>query len=172
MAGLPKKYAKMGFKKGWKAYRASKRTKKKSLNTRRASTPSMAKKRRSIRRRASKVAKRRSSKGLGKAALPLANAAYGFTYGVIETPVKYGMTKIPFAKVGDIVVSYPVVADAVMLGFDLTVALLAKGKIRNFAANGVTKESGNMGNRASSYLMGIALGSDPAAQSSNDMLFG
>jgi len=28
MAGLPKKYAKMGFKKGWKAYKATKSTKK------------------------------------------------------------------------------------------------------------------------------------------------
>lgn len=37
MAGLPKKYAKMGFKKGWKAYKASKKgtkTKAKSKKSR------------------------------------------------------------------------------------------------------------------------------------------
>jgi len=50
MAGLPRKYAKMGFKKGWKAYRASKgKTKKKA-------SPSPAKKGKPmVRRRARKA---------------------------------------------------------------------------------------------------------------------
>jgi len=34
--GLPKKYAKMGFKKGWKAYKASKRGRRRSPTKRRA----------------------------------------------------------------------------------------------------------------------------------------
>lgn len=51
--GLPKKYAKMGFKKGWKAYKASKRKRK--------SNPSSTRKKNKKRRKTT-VAKRRRSR--------------------------------------------------------------------------------------------------------------
>ena len=38
-AGLPKKYAKMGFKKGWRAYKASKRKTRRKTRTVRRSNP-------------------------------------------------------------------------------------------------------------------------------------
>jgi hypothetical protein len=64
MAGLPKKYAKMGFAKGWKAYRAAKRKRKspakpKRKTTTRRRTQPMARKRKTSRRRrtARKVAR-------------------------------------------------------------------------------------------------------------------
>lgn len=43
MAGLPKKYAKMGFKKGWKAYKASKSGSKTQKTNRRKSNVAKAK---------------------------------------------------------------------------------------------------------------------------------
>ena len=51
--GLPKKYAKMGFAKGWKAYRASKRSRSKTKTKPRT----MAKKRTYSRRRGSSTKK-------------------------------------------------------------------------------------------------------------------
>ena len=68
MAGLPKKYAKMGFAKGWRAYRASKGKAKKKKST---SSPKKGKpmaRRRSIRSRARRFIGRR------KGVVPLADA--------------------------------------------------------------------------------------------------
>lgn len=53
MAGLPKKYAKMGFSKGWKAYRASKGMKKKAGSTVAARKRRKTSARRVVRRAAS-----------------------------------------------------------------------------------------------------------------------
>lgn len=70
MAGLPRKYAKMGFRKGWAAFRSAKKTKKKGA--------SVAKKRRSPTKRARTIIKtvavkvrRRARSGAG----PLARVA-------------------------------------------------------------------------------------------------
>ena len=64
MSGLPKKYAKMGFKKGWKAYKASKRKKPKTRiprkKTRRKKGRTMAKK---TKRRASSKTPKINKKG-------------------------------------------------------------------------------------------------------------
>ena len=52
--GLPKKYAKMGFAKGWKEYKKSKkRNRSKSLSTKTTKKNTMAKKKKTYRRRGS-----------------------------------------------------------------------------------------------------------------------
>ena len=59
MAGLPKKYAKMGFKKGWAAYKKSKRaTTTKRKSTKRKTAPKT--------RRRSTVARKKQNKRRGK----------------------------------------------------------------------------------------------------------
>ena len=73
MAGLPKKYAKMGFKKGWKAYRAAKRggtTKRKAAAPKvkyRTRTVTVKSKRRrpSVTKKAAPRRRRRSAGGAG-----------------------------------------------------------------------------------------------------------
>lgn len=48
MAGLPKKYAKMGFKKGWAAYKKTKRTSTRKPSGKRKSTKTKAKSKGSV----------------------------------------------------------------------------------------------------------------------------
>jgi len=60
--GLPAKYAKMGFKKGWKAYKASK---KKTSRTRKASPPRRKGGRKTMARRK----KRRGGKSIANTAM-------------------------------------------------------------------------------------------------------
>jgi len=80
MAGLPKKYAKMGFKKGWRAYKASKRT-----GVKRRRTYAKPARRRTYKRSYAKKAKKRSGNmnmnfggGLGK------GIAVGVAAGVVN----------------------------------------------------------------------------------------
>jgi len=75
MAGLPKKYAKMGFKKGWAAYKRA-HPKKRSSSTKKRSKPT-------TKRRRKTVAKRRTTRrkkyttvsvmALGQAAMQFSN---------------------------------------------------------------------------------------------------
>lgn len=55
MAGLPKKYARMGFKRGWAAYKRTKRTTKRRTYKPKKRVVRMARRRRTYRRRISRA---------------------------------------------------------------------------------------------------------------------
>jgi len=75
MAGLPKKYAKMGFKKGWKAYKRTKR-------------PTIRKvKSRGIKTMAKKSYRRKSTSVFGKLNTPLTGAAGTVLYESLISPM-------------------------------------------------------------------------------------
>lgn len=97
MAGLPKKYAKMGFKKGWAAYKKSKKkstpkrkpTKRKAAPRRRRST--MARGRRKQRRRTKKY-KSVSIMSIGHAAMQYSNLT-GMPLGTVVNEVVMGIVQ-------------------------------------------------------------------------------
>jgi len=75
MAGLPKRYAKMGFKKGWKAF---KRAKKSYSKPKRRTATRKRKKRRKVRTMARrKKYKRRYSRGTNPTKMIMGGIAYG-----------------------------------------------------------------------------------------------
>jgi hypothetical protein len=90
MAGLPKKYAKMGFKKGWRAYKASKKSssKKRSATARRA-RPAKTRRRTMARKR--KRSTRRKSMFSGVAG----KVAGALLYGAIRSPVSNALKSVP-----------------------------------------------------------------------------
>lgn len=82
MAGLPKKYAKMGFKKGWKEYKKTKAYKRKNKSTtRKARTTSTTSK------RSRSMAKKRMSK-------QMRHLTGGMAYGAVREPVSDGLRKV------------------------------------------------------------------------------
>jgi len=76
MAGLPKKYARMGFKKGWKAYKKTKSSSSR-VNSRTKRSKTMAK----------KTYKRKNSSLLGKLNNPLLGAAGVVAYESLISPM-------------------------------------------------------------------------------------
>jgi len=91
MAGLPKKYAKMGFKKGWAMFKKSKKSVKATKKT--AKVKTMAK-RKSTRRKAKKAAPSKMGGFMGKfisKALPVA-------YGYAREPLSDLLAKSPIGK--------------------------------------------------------------------------
>jgi len=137
MAGLPKKYAKMGFKKGWKAYRAKKKSssRKRASSARTRSKKTMAKKK--TRRRT-----RRSSQWTPV----LGAAAYGmgreWTLGRLDPLLE----KVPVAG--------PYLDEAAMFGLSY---LLAKGKIPVVKKLKFTKAVGKAGMLIEAYRVGAQL---------------
>ena len=92
MSGLPKKYAKMGFKKGWRAYKSQNRTVK--TPTRRSSK--MAKK---------KTYRRAKSRSRGIAAgLNVGAMIYGGLRQKASMALKPLTSKVPLGTIGDEVV--------------------------------------------------------------------
>jgi len=92
MAGLPKKYAKMGFKKGWAMFKKSKKsTKAAKRTTRTARVKTMAK--RKTYKKKSKVAKAGNSfmNKLISKALPVA-------YGYAREPLSDALANSPLGK--------------------------------------------------------------------------
>lgn len=87
MAGLPKKYAKMGFKRGWAAFKRS----RSSSNSRKRTTKKMAK-RRSI---------RRSTGGLKPTQVLIGGGLYGAVRRYIDGWVKPITSKIPLGTIAD-----------------------------------------------------------------------
>lgn len=87
MAGLPKKYAKMGFKKGWKEY-------KKTLNKRKTSSSRTRKA--SNTRTSKKTVARRKTSSMSKQMRVMAG---GFGYGAIREPMS-DWTQVALNSVG------------------------------------------------------------------------
>jgi len=95
-SGLPKKYAKMGFKKGWKAYKLTKTTKRKAPMR----TTTMAKRRKRTNRPKAvyKKAKRRISRGIKNNPLmtsALTSGVYGAVRGRTSNALVPLVSRIP-----------------------------------------------------------------------------
>lgn len=92
MAGLPKKYAKMGFKKGWKAYKSTKKT----------TVRTMAKKR-SYKKVSTKATKSLGSTFFGKLSKKGIPIAYGFFRNKINDGIANSALgkKIPAFELAD-----------------------------------------------------------------------
>lgn len=84
--GLPKKYAKMGFAKGWKAYKASKRAKPKTkAKSRPKSGGKKMPKKKTVRRKAAKLT-------FGNIKKVLIGAGIAAAYEVVVSPMIPGST--------------------------------------------------------------------------------
>lgn len=143
--GLPKKYAKMGFKEGWKAFNRSK------LNKKQGAKKTMAKKRRSSRsmfRKAKKTYKRASDKSLKVLGVDIMND--------MVMPGIYGAVRVDF---NNLVTPYtnklPVINqlgdNADEVGLILAGALISKyvgnkvPMVRKIARAGIMIESAQLG---------------------------
>lgn len=163
MAGLPKKYAKMGFKKGWRAYKASKRKTSYSAPVRRkkvtkSRTRTMPKKRKTTRR-----AKTQSVFGIN-----LGTAGSAALYGALRAKMSGYLApyteKIPAGAVSDEV------------GMVVATQLLKKmvfkraGLARNALNAGQQIEFARIGEAIAMGQVNLGLNSAPAS-SNNGNLF-
>lgn len=129
--GLPKKYAKMGFKRGWAAYKRSKN--KRTSSPRRARTPTTR------RRRTMAKAKRKYTKRRVPAMTPqkavIGGFIYGFGRGQLNNLVK-GLTSNVALNL----------SDEIALGIaNWYLAKKTKGMVRNAAIVGLGIEAYNVG---------------------------
>jgi hypothetical protein len=154
MAGLPKKYAKLGFKKGWKAFKASKRTTKRKTK--------------STRTRSSKVSnvRRRKSNGFkGLFGTALGAMAYGAGREMISTKLEPITMRIPAGEVADEVVmgalsyammkgkipfikNFPISREIGKAGFYIEMARIGNYLADNVKLNAVNTGSGSVPNSA------------------------
>jgi len=147
MAGLPRKYAKMGFAKGWRAYKNSKKTNIRSVKT-------MAKRRRRSSARTT-YSRKRSSKMGGVAGLMLGGAGYG----LIREPLNQLASKVPFVgSLGD---------EVVLLGASYLMATKGSGIIRKVGRAGLVIEAHNLARNLGGGLLGsITNATTPASSTS------
>jgi len=157
MAGLPRKYAKMGFAKGWRAYKSSKtRTKIKNTARTAGSVKTMARRRYKMARRS----KFRSSTG-GNGVMKLALG--GAIYGLVREPINQFAGKIPL--IGGF-------GDEVALGvISYIAATKGTGWVRNIGRAGVVIEAHNLarnmgGNLLSGFLGNTTTASTPVSTNS------
>jgi len=142
MAGLPKKYAKMGFKKGWRAYKASKGKSRKSYS--RTVRKTVAK------RRSRTMAKRRTYRKKsafgGVAGLVLGGAGYG----VIREPLSQLSAKIPMVGgLGD---------EVALMGASYLMATKGSGIIRKIGRAGLVIEAHNLARNLAGGVIGAVTG--------------
>ena len=170
--GLPKKYAKMGFKKGWAEYKKaqgkttskpSTRKKSKSSSITKYSSRNMAKKKRtSTRRKSTKVV----GLDLGKMAGPV---VYGALRSKISNMLAPVTAKVPLGAISDEVVMYG--AGALAKKF----AVKRAGPVRNIINDGQKIELAMIGSEIANgnvnlgFLSNIFGGS--TSETSNGNLF-
>tara|TARA_Y100000310_G_scaffold251876_1_gene258504 strand:- start:316 stop:798 length:483 start_codon:yes stop_codon:yes gene_type:complete len=140
--GLPKKYAKMGFKKGWKAFKASKRSR--TITLKRTVSKTAKRRRRPMAKR--KVMRRRKSSigGVGKLMLG------GAIYGVAREPINQLASKVPFVgNLGD---------EVALLAINFLIATKTKGMVRQIGRAGLMIEAYNLARGTGGSLLGGILG--------------
>jgi len=98
MAGLPKKYAKMGFKKGWKAYKALKSKAPKATRKKTATKAKMAEKRKSY-----KKSKKAPQSMMGGFVGKLITKALPVAYGYAREPLSDWLAK---SKLGEVMPNF------------------------------------------------------------------
>lgn len=152
MAGLPRKYAKMGFAKGWRAYKSSKKTTKTTAKT--AGSAKMA------RRRYRKLARRsrRSSSSMGGGSV-MKMALGGAVYGIVREPINQLMGKVPI--IGTF-------GDEVALGVvSYIAATKGSGWVRTIGRAGVMIEAYNLSRSMSGNLLSGFLGTSSTASTAS-----
>lgn len=137
-AGLPKKYAKMGFKKGWKAFKKVKSKYQNIRKSSRAATPKIRQVRRTMARRKSRKTYRKSS-GFNPKTLILPAAVYGAARERVSDALAPFTSKIPLGDITDEVV----LGTACYYG-----AKKLKGNMRNACIAGLIIESARIGEAA------------------------
>jgi len=154
MAGLPRKYARMGFARGWRAYKASKST---GIKT--GKVKGMARKRRTFRGFARK-ASRRGGIGNSAALLQVDSMAYGAVRKYASDAIAPLTSKIPLGGFAD------------EIGMGLLCWGISKyakgGMLGNIARKGLVIENARIGETlVSSGLGGLTSTSGNTATSYN-----
>lgn len=165
MAGLPKKYAKMGFKKGWAAFKASK---KKTKSRKNSNSIKYKPKRRMAKKKVKRRSYKRSASILGiNTSKALAAMIYGAVRGRTSNAIAPYTSKLPLGNVSD---------EVGMLGvqYALKKFLFKKAGIgRDVLNNGQAIELARIGEAVSSGSLGINLPflSGSSGSSSNGYVF-
>lgn len=149
MAGLPKKYAKMGFKKGWREYKKSKSKRGRKVTLRRT-VKKTAKRRKTRTMARRKIVRRRKSPigGVGKLMLG------GAIYGVAREPLNTLASKVPFiGNLGD---------EVALLGVSYLLATRTKGMVRQMGRAGLMIEAYNLARGTGGSLLGGLINSTTA----------
>jgi hypothetical protein len=157
MAGLPKKYAKMGFKKGWREYKKTK-ARGRTRTARRVSTIPVRRRTRTMARR--RTRRRSSRKGMSVEGKMIIG---GLGYGMVREPLNSLAKKIPV--IGGL-------GDEIALGM---VAYFAgkhlKGTAKTIARSALTIEAHNLGRQMLGGTLSGLLGTQQISAPSNQMSF-
>jgi hypothetical protein len=153
MAGLPKKYAKMGFKKGWKEYKKIKSSSNKKavtsalFNRKTKAVPTASRRVKKMAKRRRTYAKRRTSRRSGGMGQLTKLALAGAGYGLIREPLNQLVAKVPF--VGSF-------GDEVALGMaSLLLASKGTGIVKKIGQAGVLIEAHNLARGGMGGIMGM-----------------
>jgi len=149
MAGLPKKYAKMGFKKGWAAFKRVKARLKNNRKGARATTIRSKPRVRQVARRKAKKTYRRSSKGTDPKTVILPAMAYGGVREKISNMLRPVTSKIPLGDVAD---------EVAMGALTYYGAKKGKGMVKKIALAGFTIECARLGEAVSQGSLGTFMG--------------
>lgn len=156
MPGLPKKYAKMGFKKGWRAFKASKRTTKRK-------SYSQTTVKRVVKRRSKQMAKRRKSYRKKSAMSGVTGLLLGGAgYGVIREPLSQLSAQVPLiGGLGD---------EVALLALSWVMATRTSGIFKKIGKAGLVIEAHNLTRNLSSGMLSNFLPS-AEAPASKEMSF-
>ena len=120
MAGLPKKYAKMGFKKGWQLYKKTKSSKSKKATTKTLKVRTVAKKRRSYKKKSNNN-KSMMNTFVGK----LAKKAIPIVYGATRDNMSDWIAN---TEIGKKLPAFSLIDEATMLGINWGLTALGARK--------------------------------------------
>jgi len=154
MTGLPRKYARMGFAKGWRAYRAS--TSSQSRGRKKAAGVSMAKRRKSRSRSGFKSFAKRGGVGNSAALLQVDAMAYGALRSYASDLLKPVTSMIPLGTLSD---------EVGMAALNYFVAKNTSGMARNIAMKGLVIENARVGEALVQGGLGVITGSTSGSQS-------
>jgi len=138
MAGLPRRFAKMGFTKGWKAYKASKSTRSSAHRQ----VNSMARRSFSRARAAFRATKRYARRGTATGAGQLVQID-AMAYGALRAPLSNATSSL----LGGVLGGLPgAIGDEVTVGLvDWLIAKNTSGIVRNIALKGLAVENARIG---------------------------
>lgn len=156
MSGLPKRYARMGFAKGWKAYRAS----QSSSTPKRAAKVTRMAKRRKYRGFARKAA-RRAGIGNSAALVQVDAMLYGAVRQKVSDAIAPVTSKIPLGGVSD-----EVGMALVCWGIS---KYAGKGMLGNVARKGLVIENARLGEAIAQQ--GLGLVSNNSSQGMNSFIY-
>lgn len=170
MAGLPKKYAMMGFKKGWAEYRKAQRKSKNSRNNRLIKPSKSARK--TVKRLNTMARKKSKSKSRRTQQMKLFGmnvghvvgaAVYGGLRARLSEAVQPLTDKIPAGEISD---------EVVMLGLGFLAKKALPKQFRKVAEAGLTIEAARIGEYFATQGMANLGGGQTAQQQSGVVVIG